>query len=125
MEVGDITSTTNGTATAGMAAAHDDVIKWRHFRRYWPFVRGIHRSSVNSPYKSQRRGALMFSLIWAWINGWVNTREAGDLRRHRDHYGVTVMDNTPHIYDHESSLLHILAYFLRENLCVIYILKDL
>ena len=23
---------------------HDDVIKWRHFPRNWPFVRGIHRS---------------------------------------------------------------------------------
>ena len=23
---------------------HDDVIKWNHFPRYWPFVRGIHRS---------------------------------------------------------------------------------
>ena len=23
---------------------HDDVIKWEHFPRYWPFVRGIHRS---------------------------------------------------------------------------------
>ena len=22
---------------------HDDVIKWKHFPRYWPFVRGIHR----------------------------------------------------------------------------------
>ena len=22
----------------------DDVIKWKHFPRYWPFVRGIHRS---------------------------------------------------------------------------------
>ena len=31
---------------------HDDVIKWEHFPRYWPFVRGIHRSPVNSP--SQR-----------------------------------------------------------------------
>ena len=28
---------------------HDDVIKWKHIPRYWPFVRGIHRSSVNSP----------------------------------------------------------------------------
>ena len=28
---------------------HDDVIKWKHFPRYWPFVRGIHRSPVNSP----------------------------------------------------------------------------
>ena len=36
---------------------HDDVIKWRHFPRYWPFVRGIHRSPVNSPHKGQWRGA--------------------------------------------------------------------
>ena len=28
---------------------HDDVIKWKHFSRYWPFVRGIHRWPVNSP----------------------------------------------------------------------------
>ena len=42
---------------------HDDVIKWKHFPRYWPFVRGIHRSPGNSPHKGQWRGALMFSLI--------------------------------------------------------------
>ena len=40
-------------------------------------------------HKGQRPGALMFSLICAWINGSVNNREAGDLRRH--HYDVTVM----------------------------------
>ena len=44
---------------------HDDIIKWKHFRRYWPFVRGIHRSPVNSPHKGQWRGALVFSLICA------------------------------------------------------------
>ena len=33
----------------------------------------------------------MFSLISAWINGWVNIREAGDLRRDRAHYDVIVM----------------------------------
>ena len=70
---------------------HDDVIKWKHFPRYWPFVRGIHRSPVNSPHKGQWRGALMFSLICVWINGWVNNREAGDLRRYRAHYEVIVM----------------------------------
>ena len=53
--------------------------------RYWPFVRGIHQSPVNFPHKGQWRGALMFSLIWILINGWVNNREAGDLRRHRSH----------------------------------------
>ena len=44
---------------------HDDVIKRKHFSRYWPFVWGIHRSPVNSPHKGQCRGALMLSLICA------------------------------------------------------------
>ena len=70
---------------------HDYVIKWKHFPRYWPFVRGIHRSPVNSPHKGQWRGASMFSLICAWIKGWVNHHEAGGVRRHRAHYYVTVM----------------------------------
>ena len=70
---------------------HDDVMKWKHFPRYWPCVRGIHRSPVNSPHKGQWRGALMFSLICVWINSWVNNRETGDLRRHCAHYDVTVM----------------------------------
>ena len=75
----------------GLLETWADVIKWNHFPRYWPFVRGIHRSPVNSPHKGQWRGALMFSLICVWINGWVNNREAGDLRRHRAHYDVIVM----------------------------------
>ena len=70
---------------------HGDVIKWKHFPRYWPFVRGIHRSPVNSPHKGQWRGALMFTLICARINGWVNNGEAGDLRRNRAHYDVIVV----------------------------------
>ena len=68
---------------------HDNVIKWKHFPHYWPFVRGIHRWPVNSPHKGQWRGALMFSLICAWINSWVNNRGAGDLKRHHAHYDVT------------------------------------
>ena len=74
-----------------MSKNHDDVIKWKHFPRYWPFVRGIHRSPVNSAHKGQWRGALMFPLICVWINGWVNNREAGDLRRKQAHYDVIVM----------------------------------
>ena len=69
---------------------HDGVIKWKHFPRYWPFVRGIHRSPLNSPHKGQSRRALMFSLICVWINGWVNNHEAGDLRCYRTHYDVIV-----------------------------------
>ena len=41
--------------------------------------------------KGQWHGALMFSLIWFWINGWVNNRWAGDLRSHRAHYAVNVI----------------------------------
>ena len=74
------------------SSEHDDVIKWKHSPRYWPFVRGIHRFPVNSPHEGQWRGALMFSLIFVWINDWVNNREAGDLRRYRGHYDVTVMN---------------------------------
>ena len=69
----------------------DDVIKWKHFPRSWPFVWGIHRSPMNSPHKGQWRGALMFSLICVWINNWVNNREAGDLRRYRAHCDVIVL----------------------------------
>ena len=79
--------------TYNSIAHHDDVIKWKHFPRYRPFVREIHRSPVNFPHKGQWRGALMFSLICARMNGWVNNREAGDLRRYRVHYDVIVMQN--------------------------------
>ena len=71
--------------------SHDDVTKWKHFPRYWPFVRGIHRSPVNSLHKGQWRGALMISLICVWINSWENNREAGDLTRNHAHYDVIVM----------------------------------
>ena len=74
-----------------LAGVHDDVIKWKHFPRYWPFVWGIHRSPVNSPYKGQWRGALMLYLICAWINCWMSTGKAGDLIRNRTHCDVTVM----------------------------------
>ena len=65
-------------ATTTKRIPHDDVIKWKYLPRYWPFVRGIHQS-------------LMFSLTCVWINGWVNNREAGDLRRYRAYYDVIVM----------------------------------
>ena len=46
---------------------------WRHqvetFSPLLAFCAGIHRWPVNSPHKGQRRGALMFSFICAWING--------------------------------------------------------
>ena len=59
-------------------ATYDDAIKWKHFPCYWPFVRGFHRSPMNSHQKDQWRKALIYSSICAWTNGWVNNREAGD-----------------------------------------------
>ena len=83
--------------------ANDDVIRWKHFLHYWPIVRGIHRS----PHNGQWRDALMLSLICAWTNGWVDNRDAGDLRRHCAHYDVCVMGEQtsnlnclPHIETH-------------------------
>ena len=68
---------------------------WRHqmetFAALLALCAGNSPVPVNSPHKGQWRGALMFSLICVWINGWVNNREAGDLRLYRAHYDVTVM----------------------------------
>ena len=92
------------------------VTLWRHemekFPRYWPFVRGIHRSPVNSPHKGQWRGPLMFSLICVWINGWINNRKAGDLRRHPVHYDVIVMKGELWGVLWVHSLNKVIAFFL-------------
>ena len=91
-------SALTGILLLNKATYQDDVIKWKHFPRNWPFERGIHRSPVNSPHKGQWRRTLMFSLIRAWIKVWVYNREANDLRRHRAHYDVTVMwRNSTHV----------------------------
>ena len=82
-------------AMAGRAAMNAGWPWWRHqmetFSALLALCAGNSPGPVNSPHKGQWCGALMFSLICAWINGWVNNRKAGDLRRHRAHYAVTVM----------------------------------
>ena len=88
------------TNSPNVQSNHDDVIKWKHFSAQLAYVRGIHRSPVNSPHNGQWRGALVFSMVCAWINALVNDTEAGDLRLHRAHYDVTVMHTVipyPHI----------------------------
>ena len=73
-----------------LALGHDDVIRWKHFPRYWPFVKGIHPPPVDSFHKGHWRGTLMFSLICAWTNGLANNRDDGQLRRRHAHYDITV-----------------------------------
>ena len=67
-----------------VGAKHDDVIKWKHFSRYWPFVRGIHR------FPSQRPVTQSFDVFFDLRLNKRFSKDAGDLRRHRAHYGVTV-----------------------------------
>ena len=69
--------------TVNQDTSNNVVIKWKHFPRCW--------SPVNSPHKGLWRGTLMFPLICASINAWLNNREAGDLRRSHAHYDVIVM----------------------------------
>ena len=57
---------------------HDDIIKWKHFPRNWPFVQGIHRSPVNSPHKGQWHGVscdlhLNKRLSTQWWGWWFET----------------------------------------------------
>ena len=67
-------------------------------------VRAIHWSLMGSSHKGQWLGALMFSLICAWTNGWANNRDAADLRCHHAHYDVTVMCNVTWMFKSFTSL---------------------
>ena len=71
----------------GSSPLYDDVIKWKYFPRYW-------RSGHRWIPLTKASDAELWCFLWicARINGWVNNREACDLRRHRAHYDITVMD---------------------------------
>ena len=94
-------------------------------------MQGLHRSPVNSQHKGEWLRALLFSLICAWINDWVNNRETGDLRHHCAHYVVTVMkegiqsknnhkflSKSPIKFEICSTIKCILALVLRVWFCV-------
>ena len=70
---------------------HDDVIKWNIFRVTGPLCGEFtgHRWIPLTKASDVELSCFLWSALW--INSWVNTREAGDLRRHRAHYGVIVM----------------------------------
>ena len=83
-------------------------------------VRGIHRSAVDSPHKGQWRGASKFSLICAWTNGWANNTNAGDFRRYRAHYDVTMMIFSSFIFIYSTA-----AFCLFTALEVLFIMCDI
>ena len=53
---------------------HDDVMIWKCFPHYWPFVRGIHRSLVDSPHK----GPVIwgFEFICSYLNMLLNKQSS-------------------------------------------------
>ena len=61
---------------SGNEHQNNDVIKWKHYPHYWPFVWGIHQPPVKSPHKGQWRRTLMFSLICA-LNKWLSKQPWG------------------------------------------------
>ena len=85
----------NGTPVWGHYKMEKHLPWWRHqveiFSTLPALCDGIHRSPADSPHKDQWPRILMFSLICTWTNGWANSQVVGDLKRHRAHYGVTVM----------------------------------
>ena len=95
---------------------------WRHemetFSALLALCAGNSPVPVNSPHKGQWRGALVFSLICTRINGWVNNDEAGDLRRHRFHYDVTVMLYSPLNILHTVRLLLFFVVYYRHILLI-------
>ena len=74
-----------------MKTDHDDVIKWEHLRVTGHLCGEFTGPRWNPRTKASDVELWYFSLICVWINGWVNTREAGDWRRYRAHYDVIVM----------------------------------
>ena len=64
----------------------------------------------------------MFTLICVWINGCVNNREAGDLRRYCAHYGVTVMDTVDQNGGNFSGLLlvHVKIMYVVVKITIIW-----
>ena len=81
----------------------DVIRRHRLFRSWWrlhmeTFSALLAICARNSPvtgeFPSQRPVIQSFDVFFdfcAWMNGWVNNREASDLRRHRTHYDVTVI----------------------------------
>ena len=68
--------------------SHDEVIKWKHFPRYWPFVRGIHRSPVTQIFDVFFDLRLNKRLSKQWWGWWLETRSHLLLRHCKDKNGI-------------------------------------
>ena len=87
----------------GLISRQLSQVRWVSCQLMWEYITYITPSLIvwdrsHTTHKGQWHGTLMLSLICAWINGWVNNRKAGDLRRNRIHYDAIVMNNVIYIH---------------------------
>ena len=73
-----------GFRRSNVGLVHVDVIRWKHFPRYWPFVRGIHRSPVD--FSLQRPVTRSFEVFFDLS---LNKRLSKHLRQRRVQFDVT------------------------------------
>ena len=74
-----------GHITFTWETAHVDVMKWKHFPRYWSFL------CVCGGGGGGGGGGIHWPPVDSQTNGWANNRDIGNFRRHSTHYDITVM----------------------------------
>ena len=87
-------SVSNSTFSHGLLAACLSIHPWwRHQMETFSALLAIcaGNSPVSGEFPAQRPVTWSFYVFCTRINGWVNNWEAGDLRRIRPHYDVTVI----------------------------------
>ena len=106
-------------------ARNMNTLWWRHqmetFSALLAIWAGNSPVTGEFPHNGQWRGALMLSLICAWMNDWVNNREAGDLRRHRAHYDVIVM---VHALQYFHVLWFLILLCFRISVCCVIVIDS-
>ena len=102
---------------------NNDLVSKLHLFRYscgqWGFT-------VTGEFPSHRPVTRSFDVffIWAWINGWVNNRQAGELRHQRAHYDVTVRKYiTRGLF--KSSCSHMSRIYIRLGVAFQFIFLDI
>ena len=107
---------------------HNDVIKWKHFTHYWPFVRGIHRWPVNSQHKwpVTRNFDVFFDVrLDRWLSnqswGWWFETPSRQLWRHCNAFSNGV--NTAQCYQTEEPGLYLMqptSYFTLPGQSIVF-----
>ena len=108
---------------------HDNVIKWKHFPHYWPFVRGIYRSPQRPMTQSfdvffdQRPIKRLSKQSWGW---WFETHSP-PLWRHSNAKQMLLpqLPLSTHIYDilrHSQDCWNIYLTWLQANVCTSFLI---